>query len=263
MKNYNIFALLCVIFTLTCIACGETQTAAETPEATPESTETAAATEILIFSKTNGYRHESIETGQETLRNIADKKGWKTTVTEDSTVFNSENLSKFAAVVFLSTTGDVLGAAEEAAFEKYITEGGNFMGIHAAADTEYDWKFYNELVGAYFKDHPNDPNIRNAVVRCTDKTHASTKHLPDEWQRDDEWYNYKSIQPNLKVLLTLDESTYEGGNNGDFHPIAWYHNQGKGRAFYTGGGHTKEAFAEPLFIRHLAGGLTYVVEGEQ
>ena len=262
MKNYRILVLLLSVFTLFLTACGEIkENKSDSPTAQNEP-ETAAVPEILIFSKTNGYRHESIETGQQTLRTIADKNNWKTTVTEDSTTFNSENLDKFAAVVFLSTTGDVLGAAEEEAFEKYITDGGAFVGIHAAADTEYDWKFYNKLVGAYFKDHPNDPNIRNAVVRCTDKTHPSTKHLPDAWQRDDEWYNYKSIQPNLKVLLTLDETTYEGGNNGDFHPIAWYHNQGKGRAFYTGGGHTKEAFAEPLFIQHLEGGLKYAIEGK-
>ena len=171
-------------------------------------TEDAKITEdtksILIFSKTNGYRHESIETGQETLKTIATKNNWKTELTEDSTAFNPENLSKFAAVIFLSTTGDVLGTEEEVAFEKYITSGGGYFGIHAAADTEYDWAFYNKLVGAYFESHPNDPNIREATVLCKDKTHSCTSHLPEKWVRSDEWYNYKSIQSNLKILLELE-----------------------------------------------------------
>jgi type 1 glutamine amidotransferase len=214
---------------------------------------------ILIFSKTNGYRHESIETGQKALSRLAAKNNWKTELTEDSTAFNSENLAKFAAVIFLSTTGDVLGAEEEAAFEKYITNGGGYFGIHAAADTEYDWPFYNQLVGAYFESHPNDPNIREATVMCKDKSHVCTSHLPEKWVRNDEWYNYKSIQSNLKILLELDETTYEGGTNGDFHPIAWYHDQGKGRAIYTGGGHTTESFGEELFLQHLEGAMKYAI----
>ena len=231
------------------------------PTETSETADTAAdaAASFLIFSKTNGYRHASIETGQETLNEIAEKNGWTTTVTEDSLAFTTENLAKYTAVIFLSTTGDVLGTAEEAAFENYINNGGGYFGIHAAADTEYDWEFYNELVGAYFESHPNDPNIRQATVNCTNKDHISTKMLPETWVRNDEWYNYKSIRPNLKVLLTLDESTYEGGTNGDFHPIAWYHTQGEGRAIYTGGGHTPEAFGEELFVKHLEGAMKYAI----
>ncbi len=236
---------------------------AENNSKSDASTETEKAVEstksILIFSKTNGYRHESIETGQETLKAIAAKNNWQTELTEDSTAFNTENLSKFAAVVFLSTTGDVLGAQEEAAFEKYITGGGGYFGIHAAADTEYDWAFYGQLVGAYFESHPSDSNIREATVVCKDKTHTCTQHLPEKWVRNDEWYNYKSIQSNLKILLELDETTYEGGTNGDFHPIAWYHDQAKGRAIYTGGGHTKESFGEELFMQHLEGAMKYAV----
>lgn len=250
MNKINI--LFCCLISLLLFSCGAEQ-GENAEEATPEKTS------LLIFSKTNGYRHKSISAGQAAIKTIGAQANYDLTFSEDSTLFTDENLAKYAAVVFLNTTGDILGAAEEVAFEKYINNGGGFVGIHAAADTEYDWEFYNGLVGAYFESHPNDPNVLEAVVNCTNKNHASTAHLPDAWTRSDEWYNYKSIQPNLKVLLELDETTYEGGTNGDFHPIAWYHEQGKGRAFYTGGGHTDETYAEDLFLKHLAGGIEYAV----
>lgn len=245
--------LVLIISALSFYACSdnsETQTQEET---------VSAKTKLLIFSKTNGYRHESIAAGQDALRKIAIEQDYELSFSEDSTQFTSDNLKEYAAVVFLNTTGDVLGAAEEKAFEDYIISGGGFVGIHSAADTEYDWEFYNQLVGAYFDSHPNDPNVREALIKCQNKNHASTKHLPNEWTRSDEWYNYKSIQPNLKVLLELDETSYEGGTNGDFHPIAWYHEQGQGRAFYTGGGHTDASYAEPMFLEHLKGGLVYAI----
>ena len=257
----RINTLLLLFFATLFFSCSSNT--AENNSSTENSTETEKIAEstksILIFSKTNGYRHESIEPGQASLKTLAAKNNWNVELTEDSTAFNTENLSKFAAVIFLSTTGDVLGEKEEAAFENYINSGGGFFGIHAAADTEYDWAFYNQLVGAYFDSHPNDPNVREATVVCKDKTHSCTKHLPEKWVRSDEWYNYKSIQSNLKVLLELDETSYEGGTNGSFHPIAWYHDQGKGRAIYTGGGHTSESFSEELFLQHLEGAIKYAI----
>jgi len=253
-KINTILFLICTILFFSC-----SSNTVENNSDTKTEKAVEATKSILIFSKTNGYRHESIETGQATLNAIAAKNNWQTELSEDSTAFNKENLSKFAAVIFLSTTGDVLGSQEEKAFENYINEGGAFLGIHAAADTEYDWPFYNQLVGAYFESHPNDPNVREATVVCKDKTHSCTSHLPEKWVRSDEWYNYKSIQSNLKILLELDEASYEGGTNGDFHPIAWYHDQGKGRAIYTGGGHTSESFGEELFIQHLEGAMKYAI----
>src|SRR5687768_18263177 len=141
---------------------------------------------------------------------------------------------------------NVLDADQQVAFERYIQAGGGYAGVHAAADTEYDLPWYNRLVGAYFHSHPRN---QKAVINVVDKNHPSTSFLPDKWERYDEWYNFKSIQPGLKVVATLDESSYEGGTNGDFHPIAWYHEFDGGRAFYTGGGHTRESFSEPLFRR--------------
>ena len=210
--------------------------------------------QLLVFTKTNGFRHKSIEKGVATLRKLGLENNFGVVHTEDSLQFNTETLKRYQLVVFLSTTMDVLGDREEAAFKDYINNGGNYMGIHAAADTEYDWPWYGELAGAYFLSHPKQ---QEAKIEVVDRTHASTKHLNDTWMHFDEWYNYKNINPDLNVLMKLDESSYEGGKNGDNHPIAWYHEFDGGRAFYTGLGHTDEAYDQPDFRQHLLGGIEY------
>ncbi len=213
--------------------------------------------QILVFTKTMGYRHKSIEKGVETLKNLGKENNFSITQTEDSLQFNEANLKKYDLVLFLSTTMDVLGPDQEQAFKKYINNGGNYMGIHAASDTEYGWPWYGKLVGAYFTSHPNDPNVREAKMNVVNREHPSTAHLKDTWVRNDEWYNYENINPDMNVLIYLDETSYEGGTNGDNHPIAWYQEFDGGRVFYTGGGHTNESYDEPDFQKHLVGGINY------
>ena len=147
-------------------------------------------------------------------------------------------------------------SAQQTAFEQYIRGGGGYVGIHAAADTEYDWPWYNQLVGAYFLSHPKQQSV-DVVVHS--QNHPSTSMLPDRWKRFDELYNYKKIVLGIKVLATLDESTYKGGANGVNHPFIWYREFDGGRSFYTGGGHTDESFVEPLFVQHLLGGIEYAM----
>ena len=210
---------------------------------------------VLVFSKTAGFRHASIPTGVEAIKNLGEKNGLTVEATEDSSAFTDTNLARFSTVVFLNTTGDILNDDQQAAFERYIRSGGGFLGIHAAADTEYDWPWYGRLVGAYFKTHPA---IQDATVVVADRVHPSTRHLPMRWQRRDEWYAYRSNpRGKVHVLATLDERTYEGGGMGHDHPIAWCHEFDGGRAFYTGGGHTNESFAEPAFLQHLLGGILW------
>lgn len=211
---------------------------------------------VLVFSKTKGFRHASIPKGRLALLKLGQENGFAVDTTEDASRFTETSLKRYHAVIFLSTTGDVLNPEQQAAFERYIQAGGGYVGIHAAADTEYNWPWYNQLAGAYFLSHPKQ---QNAEIEVVDKTHISTKMLPDRWKRFDEWYNYKSIVPGLKVLAKLDEKTYEGGKNGDNHPIAWYREFDGGKSFYTGGGHTDESFDEPLFLQHVLGGIKYVM----
>src|SRR5699024_1620643 len=176
--------------------------------------------------------------------------------TEDGADFTEENLAGYDVVVWLSTTGDVLNDEQQAAFEGYIQDGGGYAGIHAASDTEYDWPWYGELVGAYFAGHP--PGTPNADVHVVDHVHPSTDHLPMTWNRTDEWYNYReNPRGDVHVLATLDETTYDAGNSamGTDHPIAWCHDFDGGRSWYTGGGHTSASFSEPEFVEHILGGL--------
>ncbi|MDV3308796.1 MAG: ThuA domain-containing protein [Cyclobacteriaceae bacterium] len=211
---------------------------------------------ILVFHKTAGFVHKSIPAGVQALKEIARDNAISVEATDDASIFNPQDLPRFKAVVFLSTTGNVLNDEQQAAFQQYIRSGGGFVGIHAAADTEYDWPWYNQWVGAYFKSHPKP---QQAAVVVKNKNHPATRHLPDRWMRTDEWYNYKSIVDGLEILCELDESSYEGGENGPGHPIAWYREFDGGRTFYTGGGHTDKSFAEPDFRRHLLGGIVYAM----
>lgn len=217
------------------------------------------AKRILVFSKTSGFYHKSIPAGIAALQALGKENGIAVDTSKDATLFSAGNLKKYGALVFLNTTQDVLNDEQQKAMEGYVRNGGGFVGIHAAADTEYDWPWYNRLVGAYFKSHPNNPNVRKAVINVLDRNHPATMHLPEKWERTDEWYNFKSINPDLKVLAYLDETSYEGGENGDNHPIIWYHEYDGGRAFYTGSGHTDESFQDPMFIKHLLGGILYAI----
>ena len=217
---------------------------------------TFAQDAVLVFSSTKGFRHASIGAGKTALMKMGQANGFRADTTEDARQFTLPNLKKYRAVVFLSTTGNVLDSLQQRAFEQYIRQGGGYVGIHAAADTEYDWPWYNQLCGAYFLSHPKQ---QNADVVVVNKKHPSTKNLPDRWKRYDEWYNYKDIVSGPTVLATLDETSYEGGKNGNNHPIAWYRSFDGGRSFYTGGGHTDESFSEPLFVDHLLGGIRWAM----
>jgi cytochrome c len=210
---------------------------------------------VLVFSKTKGYRHESITAGKGALQKLAAEKGFAVDTTEVSDDFNDENLKKYQAVVFLSTTGDVFNEAQQNSFKRFIQSGGGYVGIHAAADTEYDWWWYGKLVGAYFKSHPQ---IQEAKFKKI-KPFGKGINLPDEWIRTDELYNYKKISEDIDVLYKLDETSYQGGENGDNHPISWYHDFDGGRSFYTGMGHTNESFADPMFLDHVYQGILYAI----
>ena len=216
-----------------------------------------AQTRVLVFSKTAAFRHSSIEVAKLALLKIGSENNIKIDTTESTAEFTEEGLKKYSAVVFLSTTGDVLNHFEQAAFERYIQAGGGYVGIHAATDCEYDWAWYVKMVGASFLSHPKQ---QMAKLIVTDKKFIATKHLPEVWERKDEWYNFKNMNPDVHVLLKIDETSYEGGKNGDNHPMAWYHAYDGGRAFYTELGHTNETYSEPLFLQHLLGGIKYALK---
>lgn len=209
---------------------------------------------VLVFSKTEGFRHHSIDAGKQALLAWGDANNIRVDTTENAALFQEKNLKNYHVVVFLNTTGDVLNDAQQLEFSRFIQAGGGFVGIHSAADTEHSWPWYGDLVGAYFKNHPK---IQAAEITQVGKPHDCTKHLPARFTKTDEWYNYKNIRPHIEVLLNLEESSYEGGENGDIHPITWCHEFDGGRAFYTGLGHTKESYADPDMIELLDQGIRW------
>lgn len=211
---------------------------------------------VLVFSKTAGYRHASIPYGIAAIQQIGKEHGFLVEATEDATYFQEDRLNQYVAVIFLSTTGNVLDSAQEGAFKKYINAGGGFIGVHAATDTEYDWPWYGQLVGGFFESHPE---TQKATLQVKNHNHPSTVDLPKQWNRTDEWYNFKNLNDGVNVLLTIDETSYKGGKNGNHHPMSWYHEFDGGRAFYTALGHTEESYKEPLFLKHLTGGILYVI----
>lgn len=222
--------------------------------------ETEPEFSVLVFSKTTGWRHDSIEEGIEAVQKLGEKHYFSVTATENSEYFTDENLANYAVVLFLNTTETVFNDNQRESFQRYIRGGGGFAGVHSASDTEYDWPWYGELVGAYFDNHPQ---IQEAFIHVEDDSHPATKNLPDPWQKEDEWYNFGYLNDQVNVLLKLDTDSFEGSDHPGDHPIAWYHEYDGGRAFYTGLGHTKESFSDSLFLDHLLGGILYAAGIEE
>lgn len=210
---------------------------------------------VLVFSKTTSYRHESIPAGIEAIRSLGAESGFTVDATEDADVFTAKNLNQYRVIVFLSTSGnDILSREQKAAFARFIKKGGGFVGIHAATTTEYGWRWYGEMIGAHFKNHPP---IQKAITRVADPKHISTIMLPSKWVRQDEWYNfYTALNPHVHVLLIVDEATYNGGAMG-YHPVSWCQEFDGGRVWYTAMGHASEDYREPLFRQHILGGILW------
>jgi type 1 glutamine amidotransferase len=223
----------------------------------------------LIFSKTAAFRHnECIPQGTVKIAQMGARNGFEVDATENAAAFTDANLAQYDVVIWLCTTGDVLNAAQQAAFERYIQAGGGYAGIHSASDTEYDWPWYGGLVGAYFRDHPGgqagNAQFQVASLNIEDRRSAATKRLPERWTREEEWYNFRTNpRSSVHVLASVDESTYDprgysvpGGSPpmGD-HPMSWCQSYDGGRAFYTALGHKGAYWSEPLLLAHVLGGI--------
>ena len=214
----------------------------------------ASPPRILVFTRTTGWRHDSIPIAIDTLRELGGEAGLEVEHTEDPARFDTATLTRYRAVVFANTTLDVLDASQQLAFERFVGAGGGFVGIHSAADTEYDWPWYGELVGAWFDSHP--PGLQDSPVHF-----EAGRMLPGagDWTVRDELYNYRrNPRRHVDVIATVDEATYTGGKMGADHPIAWCHARHGGRAWYTGLGHERALYADPRFRAHLLRGLRYV-----
>jgi len=236
--------LVHVAFGLAVVLCGVQQSPAE-------------SFKVLVFSRTLMFRHASITNGIAAIRRLGTENDFEVEATEDSSVFTQSKLAGYKVVVFLSTSGDILNEEQQAAFSNYMESGGGLAAVHAAVAgdvaTEGGWPWYGEALCAHFTNHSA---IVQATVQVEDRLDPSTASLPNRWVRTDEWYNFiHSPRGKARVLASLDETTYKGGTMGKDHPVVWSRKLGKGRAWYTALGHTEESFTEPLFLKHLLGGI--------
>ena len=223
----------------------------------------------LLFTKTDGFHHESIHEGVTAIRQLASRNNFTVDWQENASVFNDKALEGYKVVIFLNTTGNILNDEQQAAFEKFIKAGKGYVGIHSAADTEYDWVWYTKMVGMMFKIHPAQ---QTAYLKVEDSNFPGMERFPKKLLWTDEWYEYGERKAtDLHVLVTVDEKTYdpkakwgdnEGKGMGASHPIAWYHNYDGGRAFYTGLGHIGLVYSDQTFLDHLYGGIYLAATGK-
>ena len=245
---------VCILLLAAVLALSLTRYNAPAADATPP------AFRVLVFSKTLGYRHDSIPNGIAAIRDLGTKNNFAVDATEDSDAFTSTNLGRYQAIVLLSVTGDVWDSAQQAAFKQYVLAGGGVAAIHGSifgplACAEH-WDWYGEMFCCSFTNHSR---VQPGVVKTEDARHPSTVGWPGQWQHTDEWYNFTGTPRGCAhILATVDESTYQGGKMGADHPIAWCREVGKGRMWYTAMGHTESSYREPLFLQHLLGGIQSV-----
>ena len=224
---------------------------------------------VLLFSKTDGFHHESINEGVTAIKKLAERNTFSVDWQENAAIFNDKALEKYQAVIFLNTTGNILNEEQQAAFEKFIKAGKGFVGIHSASDTEYDWAWYGKMVGMYFKIHPQQ---QTAYLNVEDSNFPGMERFPKKLLWTDEWYEFKTPAnaSDLKILVSIDEKSYNpyakwGDNEGKGmgkHPISWYHNYDGGRAFYTALGHIPSIYSDQTFLDHIYGGIYWAATGK-
>ena len=221
---------------------------------------------VLVFSKTSGFRHNSISSGLKMMSDLAQERKWILTATENADLFTPEFLKTFDVVVFLNPTMDVLNEQQQKDFEAFMNSGKGFVGIHASADCEYDWAWYGDLNGAFFKTHPAC-QLGTVIFEDTDHPSMVPFKGMKTYRTIDEWYTFK-VNPRAKVhvLAKLDETSLDEATMIDDkwkmtdHPLIWYQEMGNSRSYYTVFGHTPEAFVDPKIKEHIGCAVDWVAK---
>lgn len=219
--------------------------------------ETKKVKRVLVFSLTKSYRHKSIKEGIIAIKKLGAANNFEVDTSESVTSFTKENLTRYKALIFLNPTGsNVFSDEQKKALKDYINDGGGLVGVHAATDFCFEWEWYGRMIGAFFTNHPKVQQAKLQLVNPKDKLN---KGIPESWLHTDEWYNFKSFNKDVTVLVKVDETSYQGGKMENDHPIVWYHKFEGGRVFYTGLGHTPEAYSDELFLKQLLTGIKWVM----
>ena len=218
--------------------------------------------QVLLFTKSLDYQHLSVPSGVQMFKEISQDNHFALTWTEQSDFFdNQEQLNNMDVIVFMNTSGDILDDNQRRALQAYIRQGGNFVAIHSASFTMMEWPWYVKLVGGVWNRHPS-PGIWTAMVNNEEPDHPSTAQLPKKWVVTGEWYNYLELSANIKVVLTVDETTYPGGKMPGYHPIAWYQEYFEGgRSFHTALGHPEGIYEDSWYRQHILGAVWWAATG--
>ena len=232
----------------------------------PELPAFSGQTQVLVFSKTNGFRHlEGLPAGNALLEKLAKKNGWDVFLTENAAIHNAEDLAKFDLLVWANVSGDVLTTEQREAFKSYIETGGSVLALHATGgDPEYQWDWHpQEFIRAQFSGHPMFPQFRTATVTVEDRTHPSTRHLPEGWEMEEEWYSFETTpRARVQVLVSVDETQYDIPDYlamGEDHPLIWHHSVGQGRVYYSALGHQAKAYDDPLYQTLLEEAMRWLI----
>ena len=227
---------------------------------------------ILVFTKTNGFRHEeAIPAGLALIESVAAERGWSLFHTESGAAFTAEILDRFAVTVWHNTSGDTLSPDQREAFESWLLAGGGFVGLHGAGgDPTYDWPWYvDELLGAQFIGHPMGPQFQEGTLVVEDRSHPATRDLPARFSHIEEWYSFDRSPrgQGFRILASVDESSYspelhllwmeEDLRMGEDHPIVWWRCLGKGRSLFSALGHQGVAYQRPEMRSLLSGAIAW------
>jgi len=222
---------------------------------------------VLIVSKTNGFRHDSIAAAVPAIERLAAARGWSHFATENAAVFNPGQLAKFDLVVFASASGELFTEDQAAAFRGWVGEGNGFVALHATGDASLpDW-FDAMIGGARFIGHPNGVDqFQTGEIAVEDRAHPATGHLPARWRWTEEFYSFDPLpSADSQVLLRLDEAGLRLEPKlvmGDDHPLAWWRCEGRARVFYSALGHQDEAWADEAHLGMLDGAMAWAARAE-
>lgn len=224
---------------------------------------------VLIYTKNGeGFVHDNIAESVKALKEICDELGVSYKVSDDPAIFNAEFAGKFDAVIFSNTNNEAFNSQEQRnIFQKFIQNGGGFVGIHSACGSERDWPWFWAMVGGKFLRHPP---FQPFDIKVINKNHQSTEFLPDVWKWQDECYYMNQLNPDINVLLAADLTTindpdmenYPGETFGNLFPLAWYHEYDGGREFFTALGHDQKHYKDETFRRHLSEGIQWALKLE-
>lgn len=234
-----------------------------------------AKRKVLVYSKTVGFRHDSIPIGTKTFAMMGDKTGAYTAVlTEDPSYFAPDKLKEFDAVVMLNTTGDCLRPSNDKAgkeaeeiykksLQEFVAGGKGLMGTHSATDTYHNWKAFNKMMGGTFDGHPWHQKI--PVKNLEPKHPLNAAFDGKDFEINDEIYQFRADggQPKERTfLLVLDTGKFDtkaGKRKDGQYPISWVSTYGKGRTFYCSLGHRQEIYTNPVILQHYLAGLQYIL----